>query len=174
MRRIGQGSSACLVVTMMLLAGCVSASKPRSEELVIHSDPTGATVRLSNGCTGRTPASFEVVRKEPIGITVSLEGYVTMSAELKPRVSLMPSKATEQRAVTGALVGGGAAGQVASAGPLAAGAVVPVFWGVAGLWVVTGLAFDAHSGSLYVHHKGPVVFKLQRMAAPVGEPSRPP
>lgn len=82
-----------LVCTAATMVGCASITRGTKEVFVVDSTPQDAEVRLSSGQVGRTPASFEVGRRDTLTVFVTKPGY-------KPRTLIVQSE----------VGGGGAAG----------------------------------------------------------------
>lgn len=80
----------CMAASMV---GCASITRGTKEVFVVDSTPQDAEVRLSSGQVGRTPASFEVGRRDTLTVFVNKPGY-------KPRTLIVQSE----------VGGGGAAG----------------------------------------------------------------
>jgi PEGA domain len=65
-----------LVSHSMFMAGC-SLFGPRSETIVVSSDPPGARVSISGRPMGTTPLLFEVQRGDNLLLEVQKSGYQT-------------------------------------------------------------------------------------------------
>ncbi len=88
-------------------SGCATVTRGTTEQITINSEPTGATVRLSNGFTGITPAVFTVPRKGDIIATISKEGYETTTVTLTPHVAGAGTAGFVGNALIGGIIGGG-------------------------------------------------------------------
>lgn len=66
--------------------GCTTVTRGTKDVLVIESNPPGATIELSNGLRGTTPTSFELPRKHPLTVTISKEGYETVTVNVTPKI----------------------------------------------------------------------------------------
>ena len=102
----------CLLISgalagALFLSGCATITRGTTEQLSIQSVPTGATVRLSNGFTGVTPATFTVPRKGDIFLTVSKEGYVPVEVTLYSKLSGRGTAGFLGNALIGGIIGGG-------------------------------------------------------------------
>ncbi len=102
-----------LLSILALSAGCATITRGTREVIEINSDPVGAIITLSNGQTGKTPATFELKRKGIYIVTIEKEGYESV-----------------QLTVQGTVSGGGAAGM---AGNVVAGGIIGI-----GVDAVTG------------------------------------
>ncbi len=91
----------------LLQAGCATITRGSAEQLVIKSVPSGASVRLSNGFTGYTPATFTVPRKGVIIVTVSKPGFATQEISLTTKVAGKGAAGFAGNVLIGGLIGGG-------------------------------------------------------------------
>jgi hypothetical protein len=96
-----------LVAAGSLLTGCATVTRGTTEQLRVESVPTGATVRLSNGFTGTTPAIFKIPRKGDLIVTVSMAGYETSNVTVTTGLSGGGTAGLLGNALIGGLVGGG-------------------------------------------------------------------
>jgi hypothetical protein len=98
--------SICLtVLCLALLNGCGTITRGTKDVLVIESEPSGATVQLSTGLQGKTPATFELSRKHDLVVTISKEGYETVNVNVVPKVAGAGGAAMAGNVVLGGLVG---------------------------------------------------------------------
>ncbi|HVV34614.1 MAG TPA: PEGA domain-containing protein [Vitreimonas sp.] len=69
-------------------AGCATIVRGTSEDFVVESTPTGATVQTSNGfqCAS-TPCTFHMQRKTGFTVTVAKDGYQTATATVLSNMS---------------------------------------------------------------------------------------
>ena len=132
-------------------------------------EPSGAHVRLSNGFTGRTPVRFRVIRKEPLTVSVTKDGYEPLSIVLKPSISGKgATQATAGNAtlmagsvvISASSVGAGASASAgASIGPTSA--MATTFAATLGVVLLGSVAYDVHTGAIFQHASGPVRFILK-------------
>jgi hypothetical protein len=87
----------------LALAGCAANStmpslslpnldlfdSPSTGTVTVHSNPTGAEARASNGSTCRTPCALSMPLNEGFTITYSLDGYLPETVSVK---SIPPQK----------------------------------------------------------------------------------
>lgn len=100
-------SIAILSIGSMLFTGCASITRGTKEVLVVDSEPSNALVTLSNGMSGRTPATFRLKRKADVTVVIEKAGYETSRVQV-----------THQTAGGGAA---GMAGNIVSFGIIGAG-----------------------------------------------------
>ena len=98
-------------VCTLLFANCASITRGSKEVLVVDSTPQAASVQLSTGQTGTTPASFKVPRRDPITVTVTKPGFT-------PRITVLQSQIAGAggAAMAGNLLFGGVIGAAVDAG----------------------------------------------------------
>lgn len=82
---------ACLVGSILLaLGGCATITRGSMEEVLIESEPSGATARIMpSGETVETPASVRLSRKTDYVIHVTMDGYKPQSQPLARQTSGM-------------------------------------------------------------------------------------
>jgi hypothetical protein len=100
----------CLIISaftgVLFFSGCATVTRGTTEELIVQSDPTGAQVRLSNGMTGVTPATFKVPRKGDIIVVVTKDGYKPAEVVSKAEVSKTGAAGFAGNILIGGVVGG--------------------------------------------------------------------
>lgn len=94
-----------LLLLASVLASCASITRGSKEVLVVDSTPQAATVQLSTGQTGTTPASFKVPRRDPITVTVSKPGFYSRSTVLQSQIAGAGGAAMAGNLVFGGLIG---------------------------------------------------------------------
>ncbi len=88
-------------------SGCATLTRSSTEQVVIQSEPAGATVRLSTGVSGITPISFLVRRTDDLALAISLDGYEPMQILLPAKISTAGGAgATAGNFVLGGPIGG--------------------------------------------------------------------
>ena len=93
------------MIGFLSLGGCATITRGSSDVLVVESDPAGANVRLSTGLVGTTPTSFEVKRKNALTVTISKEGYQTISVNVTPKVTGGGSAGMAGNVLFGGIIG---------------------------------------------------------------------
>jgi hypothetical protein len=86
----------------------------------VESEPSGATVTLSNGMTGSTPTSFKVKRKDNLVVTVSKPGYETAKINVTSQIA-----SNGGAAMAGNILAGGIIGVAVDAGSGAMNELIP-------------------------------------------------
>ncbi|MBV9971591.1 MAG: PEGA domain-containing protein [Xanthobacteraceae bacterium] len=56
---------------------------PSTGTVTVHSNPTGAEARASNGSTCRTPCALSMPANQGFTVTYTLEGYLPETVEVK-------------------------------------------------------------------------------------------
>lgn len=76
-----------IVVGTAGMTGCATVTRGTTETLLVQSEPSGASVRLSSGFTGVTPTSFTVSRKGDIVVSVVKDGYEPVEVIVKSQIA---------------------------------------------------------------------------------------
>jgi hypothetical protein len=101
-----------LFLSVLILNSCATITRGVHEKLKVQSDPSGATVTLSTGEKGVTPATFvEKRRRDTFTVTVSKAGYVSQTVTVQSKAG-----GTGGTAMAGNLLLGGAIGMGVDAG----------------------------------------------------------
>jgi hypothetical protein len=96
-------SMVAVAACALALAGCAASStmpslglpnldlfdQPSTGTVTVHSNPTGAEARASNGSTCRTPCALSMPLNEGFTVTYSLDGYLPETVAVK---SIPPQK----------------------------------------------------------------------------------
>ena len=72
------------VLAVLMASGCATVIRGSEDTLNVQSSPSDADVRLSNGMTGKTPATFKLPRKHSVVVTVSKECYKPAEVTVVP------------------------------------------------------------------------------------------
>ncbi len=96
---------AIIVVAPIGLSGCATVTRGTKDTLVVESTPSGASVRLTNGMSGRTPTSFMLPRKHAVVVTIEKEGYETATVNVTPQISGAGAAGMAGNVLVGGLVG---------------------------------------------------------------------
>ncbi len=97
------------VVLLLALSfvGCASITRGTKEVFVVDSTPQDADVRLSTGQVGRTPASFEVGRRDTLTVFVSKPGYKSRTLVVQSEVGGGGGAAMAGNVIFGGIIGAG-------------------------------------------------------------------
>ncbi|MGB5599780.1 MAG: PEGA domain-containing protein [Thiothrix litoralis] len=96
---------AIALLSASVLGGCATITRGTEQALVVESEPSGATVKLSNGMTGTTPTSFKVKRKDALTVTVSKPGYETANINVTSQVASGGGAAMAGNIIAGGIIG---------------------------------------------------------------------
>ena len=88
-----------------LTSGCATITRGTTDTLVINSDPVGADVKLSNGMSGKTPATFTLPRKDNVVVKVEKAGYEPVEVSVTPQVSGAGGAGMAGNVLLGGLIG---------------------------------------------------------------------
>lgn len=69
----------CTMAIIVTQAGCATIVSGKTQDVMIKSDPPGATIRIDEIVSGTTPMMANLVRKKRHNITVTKEGYQEVS-----------------------------------------------------------------------------------------------
>jgi uncharacterized protein YceK len=75
------------VMATFLLTGCATITRSTNQAYVIETNPSGADVRLSNGYSCVSPCSLQMKRKPGFQVTISKDGYKTVTTNVSSQVS---------------------------------------------------------------------------------------
>ena len=101
-----------LFLPLLFFTSCATITRGVHDKLTVTSDPSGASVVLSTGERGVTPAKFVKPRRtEPFTVTVSKSGYLPQTIKIESKFG-----GTGGGAMAGNLLLGGAIGLGVDAG----------------------------------------------------------
>ncbi len=92
---------------LLLASGCATVTRGTKDTLVVESDPAGADIRLSTGQVGKTPTSFKLSRGDSLVVTISKEGYETVTVNVTPQVVGAGAAGMAGNVLVGGLIGAG-------------------------------------------------------------------
>ena len=95
----------CSVVLLGLLSSCATITRSSEEVFQVDSTPQDATVKLSNGMSAKTPASFKVKRRDPLDVTVSKTGYKTREVRVESQIDSAGGTAMAGNVLVGGIIG---------------------------------------------------------------------
>lgn len=96
-----------LVCTASSMVGCASITRGTKEVFVVDSTPQDAEVRLSSGQVGRTPASFEVGRRDTLTVFVTKPGYKARTLVVQSEVGGGGAAGMAGNVLFGGIIGAG-------------------------------------------------------------------
>src|SRR5690606_36332685 len=97
----------CAVICFgtLLTTGCASITRGTKDVFSIQTDPPGATASMSNGLTCVTPCTLELPRKHGFTVTLTLDGYKSLSTSIVPRQAGAGSAGMAGNVIFGGLIG---------------------------------------------------------------------
>ena len=93
------------VIATASLSSCATITRGTKEVFTVDSTPQNASVQLSTGLSGQTPASFKVPRRESLHVTISKEGYMTRQITVPSQISGGGGVAMAGNVLLGGLIG---------------------------------------------------------------------
>lgn len=99
--------SMLIALASILVSGCASITRGTKEVFVVDSMPQDAEVRLSSGQVGRTPASFEVGRRDTLTVFVSKPGFKSRTVIVQSEVGGGGGAAMAGNVIFGGIIGAG-------------------------------------------------------------------
>lgn len=91
----------------LMLAGCATMTRGRTEKFEIQTVPEGATATLSTGQTCVTPCSLTLPRKKKFKVTLEKDGYKKATAKVTNKVSNAGTAGFLGNALIGGVIGAG-------------------------------------------------------------------
>jgi hypothetical protein len=95
------------LAAILFSTGCASITRGTKEVFVVDSTPQDAEVRLSSGQVARTPASFEVGRRDTLTVFVSKPGYKSRTVIVQSEVGGGGGAAMAGNVIFGGIIGAG-------------------------------------------------------------------
>ena len=97
-----------LLVSLMMLSGCATASQGTNQKITVRSNPQNAEVMTSHGYgCDETPCSFYVPRDSSFELKVSKSGFSTKTVKVKTVLSGVGAAKSLGSVVLGGVVAGG-------------------------------------------------------------------
>lgn len=90
-----------------MFSGCATICRGTKEVLVIDSQPANAHVRLSNGMSGMTPASFKIARNSFLTGVIEKEGYIPCSFQINHQTAGGGAAGMAGNVIFGGIIGVG-------------------------------------------------------------------
>ena len=97
-----------------LVFGCASVTRGTKEVFVVETTPSGAKAVSSDGWQCTTPCSMSVKRRGSFVVTVTKEGYETVSSTINSSVDTAGGAAMAGNVIVGGLVGAAVDGMTGS------------------------------------------------------------
>lgn len=94
-----------LVLLGFAVTGCATVTRGTKDFFVIESEPTGATVALSNGLNCVTPCGMEMPRKRAFTASFSMDGYKPVQVEVVPKQAAAGTAGMAGNVLIGGLIG---------------------------------------------------------------------
>ena len=88
-----------------MLSACATITRGTNDTLVVNSQPAGADVKLSNGMTGVTPATFKLPRKSDIVVEVKKAGYEPAKVNIVSQMSGAGGAGMAGNVLVGGIIG---------------------------------------------------------------------
>lgn len=99
--------STLLLAVLVLASGCASVTRGTKDKLKVVSEPAGASIKLSTGQTGITPATFVLPRKKGVVVELSKPGYEAQAVIVSSKFSGTGGAALAGNVLIGGLIGAG-------------------------------------------------------------------
>ena len=94
-----------IVVCGVAISGCATITRGSKDFFEIQSEPSGASVALSNGLNCDTPCAMELPRKHPFTATFSLEGHKSLTADVVPKQAGAGTAGMAGNVIFGGIIG---------------------------------------------------------------------
>ena len=99
---------------MLTFIGCASVTRGTKDVFVIETTPSGATATSSDGWQCQTPCSMSVKRRGAFVVTVTKEGYETVTSTVNSSVDTAGGAAMAGNVIVGGIVGAAVDGMTGS------------------------------------------------------------
>lgn len=94
-----------LMLLGIAVTGCATITRGTKDFFVIESEPTGATVALSNGLNCVTPCGMEMPRKRAFTASFTMDGYKPVEVQVVPKQAAAGTAGMAGNVLLGGLVG---------------------------------------------------------------------
>ncbi len=102
-----KATACCALAAAVALTGCATITRGTNEVFVIDSEPLGALATLSNGLSCTTPCSLKVKRRGDFVVTLSKDGYETVTANITSSVDNAGAAGMAGNVLLGGVIGAG-------------------------------------------------------------------
>ena len=96
-----------LLITAFVATGCATITRGTTQAVTFNSDPSGATVSMSNGERCETPCTKKFKRKFPIAVEFCKAGFKAVNTDVKSQVSGAGAAGMAGNVLVGGLIGVG-------------------------------------------------------------------
>ena len=96
-----------LAAIATLSTGCATITRGSTQAITITSQPTGATVSMSNGERCETPCTRKFKRKFSIALEICKAGYKTVNTDIKSQIAGAGAAGMAGNVIFGGLIGVG-------------------------------------------------------------------
>lgn len=100
-------NAAGIALVVVFGSGCATITRGTNEAFVIESDPPGAEASLSNGLRCSIPCSLIVKRRGDFVVTITKEGYETVTATVTSSVDDAGAAGMAGNVLLGGFIGAG-------------------------------------------------------------------
>ncbi|MBL8575492.1 MAG: translation initiation factor 2 [Hyphomicrobiaceae bacterium] len=96
-----------ILCAALALAGCATVTRGTTNQIQIHSEPSGASARTSLGHTCQTPCTLSVNRKDEFTVVFTLDGYQQQEIQVKTQIAGAGAAGFAGNVIVGGVVGMG-------------------------------------------------------------------
>lgn len=96
-----------LAAATLIASGCATVTRGTTQDWTVSSNPSGATVSLSNGERCATPCTFKLKRKFPFNVEICKPGYETVDANVVSTIKGAGAAGMAGNVLVGGLIGVG-------------------------------------------------------------------
>jgi len=98
---------AFVALTGLALSGCATITRGTTDNLLVQSEPDGASVELSSGQTCRTPCNLELKRKNDYTLYMRKEGFQDAEIKVESKVAGAGAAGMAGNVLIGGVIGAG-------------------------------------------------------------------
>ena len=91
----------------LALSGCATITRGTTENLLVQSEPEGASVELSSGQTCKTPCNLELKRKNDYTLYLHKEGFQDAEIRVESKVAGAGAAGMAGNVLIGGIIGAG-------------------------------------------------------------------
>jgi hypothetical protein len=97
--------AAILAITAFAATGCATITRGTTQAVTFNSEPSGATVSLSNGERCETPCTMKFKRKFPIAVEFCKAGFKSVNTDVKSQIAGAGAAGMAGNVLVGGLIG---------------------------------------------------------------------